>query len=40
MKINYFNFKKFKDEYLLTNEQGNYYFLNPDDFKNLVKSNF
>lgn len=40
MKINYFNFKKLEDEYLLTNEQGNYYFLNSFDFKNLVRDNF
>lgn len=40
MKINYFNFKEFKDKYLLTNEQGNFFFLNKTDFKNLINSNF
>lgn len=40
MKLNYFCFNKFKDKYLITNEQGYYYFLSQDDFKNFICCNF
>ena len=37
MKINYFNYKKIKDDcYLLTNDFGSYCFLNEDKFRHLV----
>lgn len=34
--INYFNFKKVNDEYLITNDFGRYAFLGPSDFRELV----
>ena len=34
--INYFNFKKYKSKYLLTNDFGRYVFLEQNDFKNLL----
>ena len=34
--INYFNFRKFKSKYLLTNDFGRYVFLEQKDFKNLL----
>ena len=30
MKSNYYNFKKYKDKYLLTNEEGKYIFLSEE----------
>lgn len=35
--INYFNFKQFDDEFLVTNDLGKYAFLNKKDFIDLVK---
>lgn len=40
MKLNYFNFKNFKNGYLITNEQGKYCFLNQENFLNLVEENY
>lgn len=40
MKLNYFNFKEFKNGYLITNEQGKYCFLDQENFLNLVEGNF
>lgn len=37
MKLNYFNFKKFNNKYLLTNDFGNYCFIAENDLKSLVK---
>lgn len=34
--LNYFNFKKFGDDYLITNDLGYYSFLSENDFKKLV----
>lgn len=34
--LNYFNFKKFEDKYLLTNDLGRYAFVNEDTFKALL----
>lgn len=36
MKINYFNFRKSGNEFLLTNDFGNYIFLNERDFRKLA----
>lgn len=36
MKSNYYNFKKYKDKYLLTNEEGKYIFLSEEEFHHLV----
>lgn len=36
MKLNYFNFEKLGDRYLLTNDLGVYYFMKEDDFSGLV----
>lgn len=36
--INYFNFKKINDEYLITNDFGRYAFLSINDFRELVIS--
>lgn len=35
--INYFNFKKYKDKILITNDLGFYAFLDPNDFSLLIK---
>ena len=40
MKVNYFNFKKNQEGYLITNEQGRYYFLSPKEFENFVREDF
>lgn len=40
MKVNYFNFKKLKDGYLITNEQGRYYFLPEKEFQAFVREEF
>lgn len=37
--INYFNFKKYKDSYLLTNDFGDYIFLSKNDFHNFLDNN-
>ncbi|MDY4204140.1 His-Xaa-Ser system radical SAM maturase HxsB [Porcincola intestinalis] len=37
MKKNYFNFKKIDDSFLITNDFGNYAFLDRQDFQNLIK---
>ena len=34
---NYFNFKKFNNDYLITNDFGEYAFLSPNDFKSLLE---
>lgn len=39
MKFNYFNFKKFKDKILMTNDLGNHLFVSPEDFKNIIRKN-
>ena len=39
MKLNYFNFKKFKDKILMTNDFGQYFFASPKDFKNIISRN-
>ena len=36
MKYNYFNFKPFGEQYLLTNDFGRYAFLDRDEFKRLI----
>ena len=36
-KLNYFNFKENKENYLITNDFGNYVFLTKKDFENLIK---
>ena len=35
-KLNYFNFKENKDNYLLTNDLGKYIFIDKDEFKKLI----
>lgn len=40
MEINYFNFKNYKDKILLTNEQGYYYFISPQNFEHLVQGKY
>lgn len=36
--FNYFNFTKFKDKYLITNDLGRYLFLNTDEFKDFCEN--
>ncbi len=36
MKLNYFNFKSLGDKILLTNDFGEYVFITPDEFKQLI----
>lgn len=36
-KLNYFNFKKLNDEYLLTNDAGKFVFLTKNEFKDLME---
>ncbi len=36
-KLNYFNFKENKNNYLITNDIGKYNFLSKQDFKNLIQ---
>lgn len=38
MKYNYFNFKKFDDSFLLTNDAGKYVFLSPSQMVKLLKN--
>ena len=35
--INYFNFKRIRNQYLLTNDLGRYIFVTPDQFRELMK---
>ena len=35
-KLNYFNFKENKDNYLLTNDLGKYIFIDKDEFKKII----
>lgn len=37
--INYFNYKKFQNKYLLTNDLGNYLFATKDELKSLIEDN-
>jgi His-Xaa-Ser system radical SAM maturase HxsB len=37
--INYFNFRKFNDKYLITNDAGKYLFIGSDTLKGLVQGN-
>lgn len=39
MKLNYFNFKVFKDKILLTNDLGRYVFVKKNEFKNIINNN-
>lgn len=36
MKLNYFNFKKFSNKILLTNDLGKYLFVSDDEFKKII----
>ena len=36
MKLNYFNFKKFDDRVLLTNDFGKYAFVTNSEFKSII----
>ncbi|MGF0008565.1 His-Xaa-Ser system radical SAM maturase HxsB [Eubacteriales bacterium SGI.150] len=36
MKLNYFNFRPFKDKILLTNDFGDYLFVQPSEFQSIV----
>lgn len=36
MKLNYFNFKKFNNQILMTNDLGKYVFVDPDDFNRII----
>lgn len=36
MKLNYFNFKNFKDKMLLTNDFGRYLFVSKEDFQGIL----
>ena len=36
-KLNYFNFKNKQNKYLLTNDVGEYIFLEKEDFVKLIK---
>ena len=35
--INYFNFKRIRNQYLLTNDLGRYIFITPDQFRELME---
>lgn len=37
MKLNYFNFEKFDDDFLLTNDLGKYLFLSEAEFKEMIE---
>lgn len=39
MKLNYFNFKKFEDKVLITNDLGCYLFVTPAEFVQIMKKN-
>ncbi|MFA7101089.1 MAG: His-Xaa-Ser system radical SAM maturase HxsB [Bacilli bacterium] len=36
MKLNYFNFKKIENKFLLTNDFGNFLLVSPDEFKEIM----
>lgn len=36
MRLNYFNFKPFGNQFLLTNDFGSYLFVSPGDFKQIL----
>ena len=36
-KLNYFNFKKRKNNYLITNDMGKFAFVSKDEFKKIIK---
>ena len=36
-KLNYFNFKERKNNYLITNDMGKFAFVTKDEFKKLIK---
>ena len=36
MRLNYFNFKRFEDKILLTNDFGCYVFVTPEEFSQLL----
>ena len=38
MKLNYFNFKEFNGEILLTNDMGRYAFVEKEEFRALLAS--
>lgn len=40
MQVNYFTFKKWKKEYLITNEMGKFLFLEDDEFEKIVQGQF
>lgn len=37
MRLNYFNFKKFEENFLLTNDLGSHLFVSPGDFKRIIR---
>ncbi|AWI05949.1 His-Xaa-Ser system radical SAM maturase HxsB [Clostridium drakei] len=39
-ELNYFNFKSFKDKYLITNDLGNYLFLSQEEFQKLCDQTY
>ena len=39
MRLNYFNFKKFEDKVLMTNDLGNHIFVSPADFVKILNKN-
>ena len=40
MKINYFNFKPWKNKWLITNEQGRYAIVPNEEFQNLIHGRY
>ena len=36
MKLNYFNFKKYKDSILMTNDFGTYMFVSKENFQKIL----
>ena len=40
MKLNYFNFKEFRNGYLITNDLGEYQYLSPQQFQCFLKEDF
>ena len=36
MKLNYFNFKQFKDKILMTNDFGKYIFVSNEEFQKII----
>ena len=39
MKLNYFNFKKFNDKILMTNDMGKFIFVSENEFKSIISKN-